>query len=318
MRQSATDKQLQKGVNSITMVTEDSDGKGEGDNAKEFWTHKYDELREFRRVHGHINPCYLTHGQLYSWLHRQKNLFRKGKLTAERQALLSELGVHFEYVWDDFYQQLLELKEKTASIHIDEKSDPKLHYWFWSQIASWKSGKLDRTRIKKLLDLGVGKDMLDLRPEKYETKRKKKRENLPNGVATIASIMNQDASIFDIELSPGVVSEMIQQGEILTTSPVSDGQRTKERKSDANWISMYKRLKAFREHGELPSVSIKVDKKLSLWIRTQRKTYREGKLVQWKFLKLCKIGLSFPDIGLDSTGTSSVQLPPINIEDDIH
>lgn len=55
---------------------------------------------------------------------------------------------------------------------------------------------------------------------------------------------------------------------------------------------MYGQLKKFRRKNDNSNtVPLKDDKKLNLWIRTQRRAIRNGTIVSWKITKLQKVEL---------------------------
>ncbi|PRP86970.1 hypothetical protein PROFUN_04952 [Planoprotostelium fungivorum] len=266
-----------------------------GSDAIEFWSKKYEELKEFKRQQGHSNPSYMNQPQLYSWLHRQKNNFRKGKLNEERQMLLSDLGVHFEYFWDDMYQQIVELKSKTGAVCVDKERDPKLFNWIWTQMNSWRSGKLSKCRIRKLEEVGVTPKSIGGGTPLKDIGKKRRSVN------TIASIIHEDPEVVDMDGDGGIFGEELMFVGIM-------GEQfppPKQKKSDANWKVMYKRLKQFGKEHDHVFVPIKTDKKLHLWARTQRKSKKEGKLAEWKHEKLKKIGFSFPCYHEDKTPPSA-------------
>jgi len=222
---------------------------------EQFWLERFNELKEFFREYQHCNPSYLHHSQLYSWLHRQKFLFRKGKLPKDRYEMLVDLGVHFDYHWDEMYVQLKEFKDDHGSSPMPLEFDSKLSSWVWAQIYAWRSGKLSEERIHKMEELGLSPDMdSNIKPPKPPSKKKRRKME---------------------ELDP------------------TDKQlRSAEKKSEQNWVLMYKKLKEFKDTQHTLTVPMKYDKKLSLWVRTQRKMWREGKLFDWKQKKLEKLGLT--------------------------
>jgi len=243
------------------------DGEGSALTNEQFWLERFNELKEFHRQYHHCNPSYLHHSQLYSWLHRQKFLFRKGKLPKERFDMLVDLGVHFDYHWDEMYQQLKDYKEENSGSTVTSlEFDAKLSSWVWAQIYAWRSGKLSEERIQKMGGLGLSPDMdSTMKPPKPPSKKKRKKaEEEMNGL-------------------------------------LANGKRSRsaEKKSEQNWVIMYKKLKEFKQHQHTLTVPMKHDKKLSLWVRTQRKMWREGKLYDWKQKKLEKLGLT-PNFELSS------------------
>eukprot|EP01119_Soliformovum_irregulare_P025233 TRINITY_DN9291_c0_g1_i1.p1 TRINITY_DN9291_c0_g1~~TRINITY_DN9291_c0_g1_i1.p1 ORF type:complete len:407 (-),score=87.37 TRINITY_DN9291_c0_g1_i1:81-1301(-) len=224
--------------------------------AKTDWMDRFEDLKKFWEKEGHCNLSYLEHSELYGWLHRQKHLSRKGELTRERQDLLSSIGIIFELHWDEMFAQFKTFKDSNEEWSVSIEDDPKLKYWLWMQSCSWKSGKLSEERVKKLEDVG-----LSLVDSSIKFRYPKKKH---------------------------IVAE---------ETPLEDhpDDSCLEKKSDRNWMKQYDRLKAYKsEHGTIV-VPMKSDKQLSLWIRTQKKSWKEGKLADWKVKYLMDVGFYFPN-----------------------
>merc|ERR1711907_422038 len=71
---------------------------------KAVWSERYEELKQFRKVHGHCNvpSRYHANHQLAIWVKRQRRQwknkmdFRKNCMTDERQESLDSIG----FIWD--------------------------------------------------------------------------------------------------------------------------------------------------------------------------------------------------------------------------
>jgi len=74
------------------------------DSHKAVWSERYEELKQFRKVHGHCNvpSRYQANHQLAIWVKRQRRQwknkidFRKNCMTDERQESLDSIG----FIWD--------------------------------------------------------------------------------------------------------------------------------------------------------------------------------------------------------------------------
>jgi hypothetical protein len=254
----------------------------------------------------------VQHRQLYSWLHRQKFLFRKGKLPRDRFLLLSDLGVQFDYHWEEMYQQLKEFREYQMSSEVEIPFDTKLSSWIWGQIYAWRQGKLPRERIKKLENLGFTHDCeAGLKPPKPPNKKKRLRllrhQDPEHQIPEIQEEEEEEEE--ELPQPPLLPPEFHVELPIEKSVPPIPEKTTKtvtERKSDQNWLTMYEKLKVFKMSQNTLVVPAKHDKKLHLWLRTQRKTWRDGRLPPWKMKKLQHLGVELDQ----SKGTET----PIEVE----
>jgi hypothetical protein len=241
--------------------------------SQEHWMQKWAELKEFQKLQGHSNPSYLHDSQLYGWLHRQRFLFRKGKLSQERFELLREVGVNFEYHWDEMFQQYKQWKETHNTFIVPADASNKLAYWIHAQVCSWRNKKLSEDKIKKLQEIGVTLEMeMDLKPHRIYKKREKGAPGDSQGGENLDNLLTNSPDLHQ-----------------------SFGKQTFfEKKSEQNWLQMYSKIKKFKEENKSFNVPLKMDKKLALWIRTQKKSFKERKLADWKFKSLQSIDFFSP------------------------
>jgi len=62
------------------------------------WLDHYDQLKEFKKQHGHVNVTRTTKGyqHLGSWIATQRRKLRRGKLTEDQFEILSDLGLEWD------------------------------------------------------------------------------------------------------------------------------------------------------------------------------------------------------------------------------
>lgn len=129
-------------------------------NAEDLWMKRLVELRDFHNQRGHCKPDYLSEPTLYSWLSRQKHLFKNGRLSMDRQRMLESVGVTFHSYWDEMLLMLSQyFKSAPDPFNSPVKSDRKLSHWTWRQLHAWKKNKLAQDKIEKLRSLGLTYDM---------------------------------------------------------------------------------------------------------------------------------------------------------------
>lgn len=131
------------------------------------WKNRYDQLLAFRAVHGHCNVPYNSDNPpLSSWVSQQRHRKKSGKLTAEREKLLDEIGftwtvLDFDGVkptdlWNVRYSQLLEFKQKHGHCKVPYNfpDNPQLGGWVGKQREQRKLNKLTPERERLLDEIG--------------------------------------------------------------------------------------------------------------------------------------------------------------------
>ena len=130
------------------------------DSSTKFWIENYKELKAFKIKEGHCTPSYKKNPKLYSWIHRQKFQNRSKKLQKGKVKILETLGVQFDYHWDEMYNELKNLKNRNIITQIQTKEEnQKLKDWLYSQLISWKNGKLSEHRIYRMKVFGFTPEM---------------------------------------------------------------------------------------------------------------------------------------------------------------
>lgn len=134
-----------------------------------YWQRRFEELRDFRRQHGHLR---FTQNDepwpgLASWRNKQRVLLRQGKLSPVQQDWLDSIGFEWmapgrlfsdrdenkEAVWRAHYTSLLRFKDKHGHTDVPEscKEYPKLGHWVQKQRQMFRRGHL-REPYRELLD----------------------------------------------------------------------------------------------------------------------------------------------------------------------
>ena len=138
----------------------------------EQWQGKFEELCEFKRIHGHCNVPRKQKGttMLWRWVKRQKyqyKLFREGKqstLSQERISALENVGVQWDYhgsTWSERLAELTTYCQVNGHCNVPSKypANPQLSTWVKCQRRQYKlyqSGKpsnITSERIEALAEL---------------------------------------------------------------------------------------------------------------------------------------------------------------------
>ncbi|EJK73798.1 hypothetical protein THAOC_04560, partial [Thalassiosira oceanica] len=128
----------------------------------ELWDWRYRELKEYREKHGDCNVSY-NQGSLGKWVGRQRNSYKKGKLSDERIARLKGIG----FVWDQLEQQwfhrfdeLTNYKGENGDCNIPRRQGP-LGEWVSTQRKDYKEGKMSKERVYLLESISFVWEPLD-------------------------------------------------------------------------------------------------------------------------------------------------------------
>jgi hypothetical protein len=132
------------------------------------WDEMYEQLEEFKKENGNcdvsrrVNP---DKPKLAHWVEKQRDEYRKGKISEERIKKLKEIGFNFvlpEFIprkshkWDKMYNQLVLFKLENGHCDISGhyKDELDLAKWAVVQRRQFRIGKLSDERIKKLKEIG--------------------------------------------------------------------------------------------------------------------------------------------------------------------
>ncbi|HEY8934092.1 MAG TPA: helicase associated domain-containing protein [Cyclobacteriaceae bacterium] len=126
----------------------------------EIWKSRYDELKAFKKEHGHLSVP-RSNPQLFEWIVTQKKFKEDGVLNPEREEKLNAIGFawagEFEKQrtaeWEIMFKKFKALKARYESTyHIKLKEDPELNNWVKRQIHS--KDKLSLFKKEKLNAIG--------------------------------------------------------------------------------------------------------------------------------------------------------------------
>ncbi|KAL9178962.1 hypothetical protein ACHAXT_011935 [Thalassiosira profunda] len=139
------------------------------------WNMRFQELVDFKEEHGHIEvpkKFVYQHANppLGMWCSRMRTAKKKGTLSAEREALLQEIGFEFEIkdddmlrfsiVWNKSYEALKAFKDVNGHLEVPKGYKPhaeasELDGWMARQRKHFRAGKLPDFMKQKLQDLGL-------------------------------------------------------------------------------------------------------------------------------------------------------------------
>ena len=124
------------------------------------WETRFQELVAYKEEHGNclVSIGWEKNKQLGKWIHQQRTLKKRGKLDADKNKLLDELGFIWEpdqHVWETRFQELAAYKQEHGNCLVARSYENKqLASWVNNQRHLGKKGKLEADKIKRLDELG--------------------------------------------------------------------------------------------------------------------------------------------------------------------
>jgi hypothetical protein len=146
---------------------------------KSQWEDKFDRLVAFKDQYGHCKvPLTYPDQHLAGWVDRQRTLKTNGRLPADREQKLNEIGfiwdctVLQEEFWQEKFDQLEQYKKQygDCQVPVNWRENPSLGTWVSTQRTLAKKGKLDPVKKKKLEEMGFvwNKEAWKLQLRKYD------------------------------------------------------------------------------------------------------------------------------------------------------
>ena len=264
---------------------------------------------------------------LGGWLVSQRQMYKKSKLSKEREELLEKIGMRFETrdndeVWNQMYM-LAELyfreygnleipsRFKTLNGTDEDENGYNLGWWLVSQRQMYKKSKLSKKREKLLEKIGM----------RFETRD---NDEVWNQMYMLAELYFKEYGNLEIPSKFKTLNGtdedkngynlggwLVSQRQMYKKSKLSKereellekiGMRFETRDNDEVWNQMYMLAESyFKEYGNLKIKQvfktlngIDYDEKgynLGIWINTQRREYKKDKLSKEKIELLDQIGM---------------------------
>ena len=133
------------------------------------WDENFTELSVYQKCFGNCDVPgeYNENPVLGRWVGTQRRLYKSGKLAGGRVRRLDELGFKwdpFAVGWDTNLVELNAYQTRFGSCNVPLRWDanPILGQWVSAQRIRYRSGKLDKERVRRLDELGFTWDILDV------------------------------------------------------------------------------------------------------------------------------------------------------------
>ncbi len=294
------------------------------------WERYFAAAMEYHRENGNLNvpEKYTTQGgvRLGTWLRNMRSLRRKGEctLTEEQISALDKLGMIWkdkkELKWENGYERAREYYEKHGnlkmpSLYKSESGFP-LGKWVRAQIEKYNEGKLSAERFKRLSAIGMKWERVDSWEYRFSLAEAYFKEHgdlrVPNGY-NVDGVDLQKWVSEQKQAYYGKRKQKLTDEQILRLESIGIEWK---KQSEVTWDKRYEALRAyFDEHGniDVPCDAVLSDgndgKSVALWVRVQRRYYREGKLTEEQVKKLDYVGMNLKESAvLIKKGDSSARI----------
>ena len=277
------------------------------------WMEKYNELAKFKLQNGHVDVPY-TDVVLYRFLLLQKKKYYKGELSDDKIKLLNKLGIEWDYVenkneiqWQKRLKEISDYVLLHGNIDVP-RSETSLYKFISKQRSLYSKGELSQSRIDDLLKLGV-----DLNTNKIVKTTKNKNSGSKEASIPVWQLRFKELAEFKAKYGHCNVPRNYENAilaEWVHTQRSNKDKMSLERKeklislgfefnlakknNEEQWELMFEKLLDYkRKFGNCKVSSRHHDTKLSNWVRTQRRAFKDGKLSENRYNRLVEIGFIF-------------------------
>ncbi len=279
----------------------------------------FQELLKFKEKYGHVDVPTMGN-RLGMRVNRYRTYYRQEKLSREKIELLTSIGFQFilkEIIsWDDRFEELKEYYETYKTKQVMSSINSALYSWEKRHRTDNIKGKLNEEKINKLNSIDFNWEIKSIRNKKenWEDKEPSNEEKwhemfqiLVNYKIVHGSLVLSSNQEFD-KLRRWCLTQKIRNNKKkllkerfiklddlgFTWIEIRGRKKTKEpiKKTNYNdqWEIMYNCLLDFyneNKHLKIPITS--ENKKLVVWIRTQRYYYKNKRLSSERIIKLNSI-----------------------------
>jgi hypothetical protein len=253
---------------------------------RQSWDETYADLVKYHKEHDgdcNVKSRDKVYGRLGQWVSKQKRV--KDSLQQDQIDRLNAISFNwdkqaasFDKRWDIQFERLCDYKRNLGDckVPITYEADPTLAQWVVHQRSLYRKGNLRQDREDRLDKLGMiwiihrkWKEMFK-RLKEYKrkhgdllvlTNRSKVDHHNLGGWVHLQRIMHQRNSILP------------ERKEKLDS--VGFPWATRELRVEKQWATMYEQLLEFQLEHNHCMISPKYDEKLSRWVSTQRKEFKE-------------------------------------------
>ena len=264
------------------------------------WDEMYELVKDYCEKTGQLpNRRTRYKGEnIGQWLYRQK--FRKDKCSPDQIQKLKKIGYDFDIhrnQWDEMYELVKEYHNKFNKLPNSTTiyKSKNIGQWLVSQKYFYKKNKLSEERIKKIKEIKFDIDS-DTLEEKWNTMYKLVAKyhvdtskfpghNTVYKGKNVGHWLHNQIQIYKKgQLPQDRILKLKEIGFVVKNGTIED-----------KWNEMYELVKEYYEKtGQFPNQRTRYkNKNIGIWINTQNRSYKAGKLTKDRQKKLESIGVVF-------------------------
>ena len=281
------------------------------------WEGRLEELKQYKEKYGNCNipQRYKDDPKLGQWVDRQRQAYKKGKLSSEQIESLNGIGFEWELSprvvsWDERLTELKQYKRVNGHCRVPGKytANQQLANWVAWQRHEYKKGKLLPEQIKSMNGIGFEWVLVkhtvrvswDVRFDQLvEYKDKYGHCNistLDGDNKQLGQWVHTQRTTYNKGKLPDEKINRLEGIGFSWAGGVSRGRRVLGRgKPSVGWDERFKELVQFKDKNRHCNVPRKYPK-LGSWVKDQRQLYKKNKLLPDQIKLLKGIGFSLsPD-----------------------
>jgi superfamily II DNA or RNA helicase len=257
------------------------------------WNEMLTELIAYKTVNGHVNVPQRPSTVLGRWVRGQRDSMRLGRLTADQQSRLEEVGFEWDMLdakWESMFQELLDYSEKHGNTNVPSDWPTYLGTWVGLQRRAFKSlgrGKISSIRKEKLDAIGFIWDAADF----------SWNEKLAEFESCVAVYGSADASI---NWPSGLGDWVSRQRSMYAKGDLAQARIEKLESAgfiwdlgDLKWEAMFDELSLYKMEFQHANVPQSWPTKLGRWVATQRSLKKDGRLSEERLRRLNELGFTW-------------------------
>lgn len=264
------------------------------------WEEKYETLKNFKNTFGHINVSKEYSCALFRWIERQRTAKGRDELSEYRIKKLEDLGMIWilkDHQWNLNYSEVLEIYKSLGHLEISYMSSyinskgelikitPKLKKWYAHQKELIRTNKIKPDRLEKLKKLGIC-EHLEVRNNdeiwKNNIEKLLKYKVVYGNTNVPRDYEDEELRYFvdRVRKTYCRISEK-RKAELSNLGFIAS-------ESEAEWEIKFDLFKKALEENNFSYDFLNKGefKSLKTWVKTQRNSYKEGRLSQYKTDKL--------------------------------
>jgi len=270
------------------------------------WEEMYERLVAYKKEHNstRVPKKYEADPQLGGWVCNQRTLYRRKKMTEERQRLFESIGfmsglsTKNKATWESMYQRLVAYKKEYKDTNVPTKynEDIKFGSWVKSQRYAYQNKMMTEERKQLLNSIGfVVPDFLSKRnnatwEETYQRLVAYKKEHNDTRVPMRYKEDPQLGRWVRNQRANHRLKKMTEERKYLLNSIGFVWEFSTKNKP--TWEEMYKRLVAYKKEHNSTRVptAYNADPQLGRWVTRQRYTNKNKKMTEDRKQLLDSIG----------------------------